>query len=382
MAKLISRLNHVRIQERKVIEEQIKRNNITLRRGRATILDKNTVSVSAADNKQKAITATTIIVATGSRPRRPTDVPFDGSLILDSSDILKIQDIPKSLIIVGAGVIGSEYATIFAALGTKVTLLDKGSRILGFLDSEISDFLLEHAPNRNISYIKDCRDIKIKHENGKAIAQVNDSTQYSADYLLFALGREANIEDLGMESVGINLNAYRYIPVNELYQTSVSNVYAIGDVIGWPSLAATSILQGRVAALNALNKKDANLPKLFPYGIYTIPEASYVGMTENEAREKKFNYVIGICNYSELPRGQISGELEGMVKMVVHADTREILGVHIVGSAGTEVIHTAQMAMLSHAKIDVFINNIFNYPTYTEGLKIAALSALNKLERL
>ena len=202
----------------------------------------------------------------------------------------------------------------------------------------------------------------------------------SADCLFFALGREANTASLAIENAGIRLNDYHYIEVNDLYQTSTPNIYAVGDVIGWPSLAATSIVQGRLAALNALKIRVESFPKIFPFGIYTIPEISYVGITEEEAIERAYKIVVGICRYSELPRGQISGECEGMLKMIVHKDTREILGVHILGGGATEVIHIAQMALIYNAKIDIFIDNIFNYPTYSEALKIAALSASNKIQ--
>jgi NAD(P) transhydrogenase len=283
------------------------------------------------------------------------------------------------MIILGGGVIGSEYATIFAALGVKVTLFDKGDRLLKFLDHEIIEELKKNFPKGNVNYINRCGDFTIARTNGGASVTLENGSRYEAECLFFALGREANTESLTIKNAGIKLNKYHYIEVNELYQTSTSNIYAVGDVIGWPSLAATSIAQGRLAALNALKTRVQTFPIIFPFGIYTIPEISYVGMTEEEARAKDFKIVIGRCMYHELPRGQISGESEGMLKMIVHKDTREILGVHILGGGATEVIHTAQMALFHNAKIDIFIDNIFNYPTYSEALKIAALSASNKM---
>jgi NAD(P) transhydrogenase len=288
-----------------------------------------------------------------------------------------LAQIPKSLIILGGGVIGSEYATIFAALGVKVTLLDRGSRLLKFLDHEIIDQLVQNFPRDNINYISNCGDFVIEKIDKTAKVSLHDGRVYEADCLFFALGREANAVGLNIEKAGVMQNEYHYVEVNELYQTTAKNIYAVGDVIGWPSLAATSIVQGRLAALNSLRKRVESFPTIFPFGIYTIPEISYIGITEQEAIERDYKIVIGRCMYHELPRGQISGECEGMLKMIVHRDTREILGVHIIGGGATEIIHIAQMALCYNAKIDIFIDNIFNYPTYSEALKIAALSASN-----
>lgn len=261
-------------------------------------------------------------------------------------------------------------------------MLDRGPRLLKFLDGEISRELQSHFPNDNIEYINDCGDYQIATEGDKAIIKLDNGATHVADTLFFALGREANTKGLLIERAGLELNEYHYIKVNDLYQSSVPHIYAVGDVIGWPSLAATSIIQGRLAALNALQKRIDSFPRIFPIGIYTIPEISYVGITEEEAQEKNYKYVVGRCYYDELPRGQISGESDGMLKMIVHRDTREILGVHIIGGGATEIIHIALMALCHNAKIDLFVENIFNYPTYSEALKIAALSALNQIEHV
>lgn len=381
MDRLKKRLQYVRMKEHAIIDSQLERNNIQLIRGTASFVDNNTLELlQVGREKPILVRADFIIIATGSRPRNPPEVPFDGERIVDSRSILDISRIPESMIILGGGVIGSEYATIFAALGVKVTLLDKGSRLLQFIDWEITDQLQQHFPNGSVDIIHNVGNFDIATEGNKARIRLEDGTAFWADTLFFALGREANVKGLHLEQTDVVLNQNHYISVNDLYQTSVDHIFAVGDVVGWPSLAATSIIQGRLAALHAMQRRSEGFPNIFPIGIYTIPEISYVGMTEEEVKQRDFKYVVGRCYYEELPRGQISGESEGMLKMIVHKDTREILGVHIFGGGATEIIHIALMALYHNAKIDLFIENIFNYPTYSEALKIAALSALNQIE--
>lgn len=380
MERLKQRLYNVRQQEHSIIGSQLERNGIEIIRGNASFIDPHTLKIDKIEGDEElTVRGEKIIIATGSQPRNPSNVPFDHETIVDSTSILNISHIPKSLIILGGGVIGSEYATIFAALGVKVTLYDRGERLLKFLDHEISEELQKHFPKDNVKYINSCGDIKIEKVENGARATLADGTTSTAECLFFALGREANTASLSIENANIKLSQYHYIETNELYQTSTPHIYAVGDVIGWPSLAATSIVQGRLAALNALKSRVESFPTIFPFGIYTIPEISYVGITEEEAIELDYKVVVGKCMYYELPRGQISGESEGMLKMIVHKDTREILGVHIIGGGATEIIHIAQMALFHNAKVDIFIDNIFNYPTYSESLKIAALSASNQI---
>ncbi len=382
MEKLKQRLNHVRMEEHAIINAQLERNGIDILRGNASFLSPGVVSVAViGEQDETRLEGERIIIATGSRPRNPPDIPFDHETIVDSKSVLGMHQIPKEMIILGGGVIGSEYATIFAALGVKVTLLDKGERLLKYLDYEITGELMKNFPRGNVNYISSCGDFSVEKIDRGARVKLDDGRSFEAECLFFALGREANTKSLAIEKAGIKLNQYRYIEINELYQTSIPHIYAVGDVVGWPSLAATSIVQGRIAALNALRIRRESFPKIFPIGIYTIPEISYVGITEEEARGRGYKITIGTCKYDELPRGQISGEREGLLKMIVHSDTREILGVHILGGGATEVIHIAQMALLHNAKIDLFIENIFNYPTYSEALKIAALSAADQIEQ-
>ena len=380
MEKLKERLHAVRLGEQAVITCQLERNGIDIIRGTAGFIDDRTIGVKRTPGGEEIVVrGERIVIATGSHPRNPQNVPFDHRSIVDSTSILGIHRLPETMIILGGGVIGSEYATVFAALGVKVTLLDRGDRPLKFLDAEIAGELQNHFPGGNINYIGNCGDFRIERGDDGPTLTLADGRVFTTGCLFFALGREANTQGLAIERAGITLNEHRYIAVNELYQTAVPHIYAVGDVIGWPSLASTSIAQGRLAALNALKTRVESFPKTFPFGIYTIPEISYVGITEEEARERGYRIVVGRCRYHELPRGQISGDCEGLLKMIVHRDTREILGVHIIGGGATEIIHIAQVALIYNAKIDLFIDNIFNFPTYSEALKIAALSAHNRI---
>ncbi len=379
MDQLRERLNFVRLQEHRIIRNQLAKNHVRLIGGKASFISHNRIRIIDHSGNETTAEGRYIIVATGSVARRPSDIVFDDEYILDSKSLLDLREIPRSLTIVGGGVIGSEYATIFAALGVKVILLDKGDRLLKFLDEEISGHLKKHFPYSKVQYIPGTGFGQITRKNGEVIVTLDNGMTLSSDRLLFALGRQSNTDGLGLDKVGIPLNEYTYIPVNELFQTTSPNIYAVGDVIGWPSLAATSITQGRLAVLHALKKKTSHFPDRFPFGIYTIPEISYIGLTEEQAAEEKMSYIVGRSDYSELPRGQISGDTSGILKLIVHGETREILGAHIIGPAATEIIHIAQMAMQHNGKIEMFTENIFNYPTYSESFKYAALDALNKI---
>lgn len=381
MEKLKQRLYKVRMEEHAIINGQLERNGVDIMRGHARFLDSHTLVVRHLEvDREVRVRGERFIIATGSQPRNPVDIPFDHETIVDSTSVLTLKQLPATMIILGGGVIGSEYATIFAALGIKVTLLDRGPLLLKFLDHEIVEQLKNNFPRGNIHYVSNCGQFSIERVDSAVRVTLDDGQRFTAECLFSALGREANTAGLAIEKAGVHMNPYRYIEVNELFQTANRNIYAVGDVIGWPSLAATAIVQGRLAALIGLKTRVESFPKIFPIGIYTIPEISYVGITEEEARAKDYKIVVGRCMYHELPRGQISGESEGMLKMIVHGDTREILGVHILGGGATEVVHIAQMALFHNAKIDLFIDNIFNYPTYSEALKIAALSASNQLQ--
>ncbi len=381
MKSLKDRLHHVRAEEHRIIERQFEKHRIRLFYGTASFLSSNRIQVQPVSGESFILEGRYIIIATGSRPRHPGDIDFDGTHILDSKTLLDLEAIPRSLAIVGGGVIGTEYATIFAALGVDVFLIDKGDRLLKFLDAEIGEYLKNHFPDNRVTYIPNRGYVTIYKHQDRVRLIMDDQQAIECDRLLFALGRISNTDALNLTQAGVTLNEYRYIQVNELFQTSVPTIYAVGDVIGWPSLAATAITQGRLAVLQALRKKHAFFPELFPFGIYTIPEISYIGITEEQARAENMHYVVGRSHYEELPRGQISGETQGLLKLIIHGDTREILGAHIIGPGATEIIHTAQIAIQHHAKADLFAENIFNYPTYSEAFKIAALEAVNRIHQ-
>ena len=380
MERLRNRLNQVRAQEHTIIKSQLARNGVSLFYGLAELIDAHTVTIKTPEGGIETFSSEFIIIASGSTPAKPSDEDFQQDFVLDSTTLLNMEEIPESLTIIGGGVIGTEYATIFGTLGVKVNLLDRGDRFLKFLDGELIEYLKRHFPTLNVRYFPKIGNMKIRKSGDTMRVTLEDGTSVESNAILCAFGRKAFYQGLGLNTVGIRLNPWEYIEVNDLYQTAIPNIYAVGDVIGWPSLASSSIAQGGLAVKYALKiKQFSHFPEIFPFGIYTIPEISYIGLTEEEATEKKIHYVTGRSFYNELPRGLISGDLMGLCKILVHSETREILGVHILGHGATEVIHTAQMAIQHHGKINVFTENIFNYPTYSEALRIAALDANNKL---
>jgi NAD(P) transhydrogenase len=321
-----------------------------------------------------------ILIATGSKPRNPIYVPFDDQVILDSTRLLSIDKVPKSMLVLGGGIIGSEYASFFAALGTEVTLIDKKAHILPYLDNEIGHHLqmaltgigLKFLPNREIETIE-----KVGEQG---VVKLKDGSQLSADVVLYALGRVADVDALHIENIGIELTPDGYIPVNSLFQTAVPNIYAVGDVIGSPALASTSMEQGRLAARHAFGAIVHHFPVFYPIGIYTIPEISSCGYTEEELKALGYHYEVGRAYYYEIARSHIAGAQPGMFKILFHAETLEILGIHIIGRTATELIHIGQVAMTFHAHLDYFIEQVFNYPTYSEGYRIAALNGINKIK--
>jgi NAD(P) transhydrogenase len=381
MENLRARLNRVRTVEHDIIRDQLARNDVDLVYATAKIMAPHEVQLAYHDGTTDTVEADFIVVASGSRPKPDEDVQIDHERILDSTSLLTMDEIPEKLTIIGGGIIGTEYATIFGALGVQVSLIDKGKRFLKFLDNGIATQLEDNFSKINIAYLPNAKNISVERIGNVVRTKLAGRTDaIDSDVLLYAVGRISNTLGLGLEATGIELNQWHYIQVNNLYQTTVPNIYAVGDVIGWPSLASTSIVQGRLAVLNALKREHGPFPDVFPFGVYTIPEISYVGLTEEEALAKGFNYVVGLSHYRELPRGQISGDTHGLLKMIVHAETEEVLGVHVIGQAATEIIHTAAIAMQHNAKARTFTENIFNFPTYSEALKIAAFNAINVIK--
>lgn len=380
---LNARLQRVVEGEKELVLRQLRKNGIGVVCGVARFEDPYTISVSDQDGKVRyMIRSQHIIIAAGSRPRNPKDVPFDGKVILDSTTLLQIREVPKSMLVLGGGVIGSEYASFFAALGTEVTVLDRRENMLPMLDTEIGVHLQTALMDIGLKFRGNKELEQISKVDGRAHVACKDGTSFSADILLYALGRTANVDDLHIENAGIKTDAKGYVIVNALFQTNVSHIYAVGDVIGGPSLASTSMEQGRLAARHAFGAEIHYFPTFYPVGIYTIPEISSCGYTEDALKALGFHYEIGRAYYYEIARSHIAGDNigVGMFKLLFHAETLEILGVHVIGRGATEVIHIGQVAASFNAKIDYFIDQIFNYPTYAEGYRIAALNGINKIK--
>lgn len=376
------RLYQVVDEERRLIYRQLKKNDIQLIYGAARF--ENPHMVIIVDQEYRLtyqIRADVFIIATGSVPRNPINVPFDDDVILDSTRLLKIHKVPKSLIVLGGGIIGSEYASFFAALGTEVTIVDRKDRILPLLDAEIGTILQTSLTELGMKFKGGKEPLEIQRVNNRGFVKFKDGTSMTGDVLLYALGRSANVEGLHIENAGLNVDEKGYIPVNALFQTTCPHIYAVGDVIGGPCLASTSMEQGRLAARHAAGAQTHYFPALFPVGIYTIPEISSCGYTEDELKRLGFRYEVGRAYYYEIARSHIVGSNIGMFKILFHTETLEILGVHVIGRGATEVIHIGLLAISYNAKIDYFIDQIFNYPTYAEGYRIAALNGLNKIKR-
>jgi NAD(P) transhydrogenase len=381
LPQLTKRLHKVIEEERSTVYRQLKKNGINLINGTARF--ENPHMLVVVDDEYRMlyqIKTEFVIIATGSKPRNPTNVPFDQDVILDSTRLLGIEKVPKSMIVLGGGIIGSEYASFFAALGTEVTIIDKKDHILPLLDPEIGIVLQTALTDLGLKFIGNKEPDIIERHGDKAYVKCKDGTELNADTLLYALGRTAYVDSLHIENAGLTVNEKGYIPVNALFQTDKANIYAVGDVIGGPCLASTSMEQGRLAARHAFGAHHSLFPALYPIGIYTIPEISSCGYTEDDLREMGFRYEVGRAYYYEIARSHIVGSNTGMFKILFHSETLEILGIHIIGRSATEVIHIGQVAMSFNAKVDYFIDQVFNYPTYAEGYRIAALNGYNKIK--
>jgi len=375
------RLYKVIEEERNLICRQFKRNGIRLIQGNAQFENPYLVLIKDdAGSITHQIKSDRFIIATGSNPRNPNNVPFDPDVILDSTSLLGLREVPKTMLVLGGGIIGSEYASFFAALGAEVTVIDKKEHMLPMLDSEIGIHLQTALTDIGLKFIGKKEPDQITRVGNRAHVTFKDGTSLDADVLLYALGRVANVSGLNIEKAGLSVNERGYIPVNILFQTLQPHIYAVGDVIGGPCLASTSMEQGRLAGLHACGVQTKTFPTFYPIGIYTIPEISSCGFTEDELKSLGFHYEVGRAYYYEIARSHIVGSNTGLFKILFHAETMEILGVHVIGSGATEVIHIGQMAIIFRSKIDFFIDHIFNYPTFAEGYRIAALNGFNKIK--
>jgi len=384
MQDLLHRVDTVIKHEIDVTRAQLLRNRVEVISAAASFVDAHTLRLDYAEGGgQRQATARQIIIATGTETTRDEHIPFDGKRVLTSDDILVLDELPRTLTVVGAGVIGGEYASMFAALGVRVTLVDKRSRLLPFVDGEIIDTLAYHLRenrvtlrlNESVAAVE-----LIEDDSGERVRILLDSgKQIVTDMVLYSIGRTGNTAKLNLESAGLVTDERGRIPVNEHYQTKVETIYAVGDVIGFPSLASTSMEQGRLAACHAFGVATTSVPELFPYGIYTIPEISMVGRNEEELTLAGIPYEVGKARYREIARGQIVGDTTGLLKLLFHMETRQLLGVHIIGEGASELIHIGQAVMAFGGKVDYFVNTVFNYPTLAECYKTAAFDGVNRL---
>jgi NAD(P) transhydrogenase len=377
--ELLDRSARVVAAETAVVREQFRRNRVGLLPGDAQFVDANTVHI---DGRDEPIRAAKIIVAVGTRPARPPSVAFDDRTIIDSDGLLKLERrVPRTMIIVGAGVIGVEYASMFGALGTKVTVVDKRERVLSFLDGEIGEafqYLLRRA---NVTFRLresvagvECSDngARIRLESGKTL---------TSETVLYAVGRQGDTDKLGLDAAGLDVDRRGRIAVDEQHRTAVPHIFAVGDVSGG-GLAATAMEQGRIAALHAFDQPVEQLPELVPTGVYAIPEIGMIGRTEEDLTDAAVPYVAGVARYRELARGLMSGDEDGMLKLLVSTEDRSVLGVHAIGTSATDLVHIGQAVMGGSAGVDFLVTAVFNYPTFAESYKVAALDAVNRINAM
>lgn len=384
MQDLLVRTDKVIQHEIDVTRHQLMRNGVEVISATASFSGSDTLRLDHVDGgTSRTIRAQSIVIACGTQTPRDGHIPFDGTHIFTSDDVLKLDRLPRTLAVVGAGVIGCEYASIFAALGVRVTLIDKRSRLLPFVDEEIADTLCYHLrENRaTLRLGESVHNLEMtENETGPRVRlHMNSGKTVIADKALYSVGRTGATATLKLENAGLSTDDRGRLVVDEQFRTSVPHIYAVGDVIGFPSLASTSMEQGRLSVCHHFGIKAHSVPELFPYGIYSVPEISMVGRTEQELTDEGVAYEIGKAHYREIARGQIIGDVTGLLKLIFHSETRKLLGVHIIGDGASELIHIGQAVLSFEGTIDYFINTVFNYPTLAECYKVAAFDGINRL---
>ena len=382
MADLAFRVQAVIKTEVDVTEAQLSRNGIDVLHGIARFVDANHVRVEGPQ-ADMTLQSDRIIIAVGTRPACSPKVPINGTTIVNSDQVLDLPNLPRTLIVVGGGVVGVEYACMFAILGVRVTLIEKRARLLEFADQEIVEALSYHLRDSRVTLrLGEEVDSVEELPDATVIANLQSKKRVSGDALLYAVGRQGNIDDLNLAAAGLEADSRGRIPVDENYQTKVPHIFAVGDVVGFPSLASVSMEQGRIAAARAFDDHAiSSNPSLYPYGIYTIPEISFIGKTEEQLTDEDVPYEVGMAYYRETARGQIRGDTTGRLKLVFHRDTRKVLGVHIIGEGASELVHIGQAVMTLGGTVDYFIDTVFNYPTLAECYKVAAFNGLGRLHR-
>jgi NAD(P) transhydrogenase len=384
MSDLLARCDHVMRNEIDVVRSQLERNGVDVIAGDATFVDPHTLRIaSAARNAYREITAARVVIACGTIPADPPDRDAGTAAILTSDEVLRLDEIPRSLAVVGAGVIGVEYAAIFAALGVKVTLIDARDELLPFVDREMTQALTYHLRDRGVVFrLGERVERMTPDEAGLVHVFLGSGKQIVAEKVLYSIGRIGATGSLQLEQAGLATDGRGRVKVNDFYQTDVPHIYAAGDVIGFPSLASTSMEQGRLAACHALGVRAVSNPEHFPYGIYAVPEISMVGPTEEQLTEEGIPYEAGVAHYREIARGQLVGDVSGTLKLLFHQGSGELLGAHIIGDGAAELIHIGQTVLAFKGTVDYFVNTVFNYPTLAECYKVAAFDAVNRMNAL
>jgi NAD(P) transhydrogenase len=382
MADLAFRVQAVIKTEVDVTEAQLSRNGIDVVHGIASFIDATHVHV-AGPQTETTLEADHIVIAVGTKPASSPKVPVNGRTIVNSDQILGLDSLPHSLIVVGGGVVGVEYTCMFAVLGVRVTLIEKRDRLLEFADREIIEALSYHLRDARVT-LRLGEEVESVEEPspGTVVANLESKKKVSGDALLYAVGRQGNVDDLNLAAAGLEADNRGRIAVDEHYQTKVEHIFAAGDVVGFPALASVSMEQGRIAAARAFNDKAATSnPGFYPYGIYTIPEISFIGKTEEQLTDEDAPYEVGMAYYREVARGQIRGDTTGRLKLIFNRETRKVLGVHIIGEDATELVHIGQAVMTLGGTVDYFIDTVFNYPTLAECYKVAAFNGLGRLRQ-
>ena len=382
MGDLGFRVQHVIKTETDITQAQLSRNGIEVIYGTARFADPTHLRVENSRGVSD-YEAGVIIIGTGTKPAVSAKVPINGSTIINSDQILQMPEIPKTMIVVGGGVIGVEYTCMFAALGVRVILVEKRPRLLEFADAEMIEALSYHLRDHRVT-MRLNEEVESVEETptGGVVANLMSKKKISGDALLYAVGRQGNVEELDLPAAGLEADSRGRIPVDACYRTKQPHIFAVGDVIGFPSLASVSMEQGRIAAAQAFGLPVHSNPATYPYGIYTIPEISFIGKTEEQLTNEDVPYEVGVAYYREIARGQIRGDTTGRLKLIFHRETREILGVHIIGEGAAELLHIGQAVMILKGTADYFVETVFNYPTLAECYKAAAFNGLNKLTRL
>ncbi len=383
VADLLSRTTHVIGREIQVVRAQLLRNRIDILTGTARFLEEHTIAVDdPVRHERTTVRGDKVVIATGTSPARPDNVQFDERRVLDSDGILNLEVIPTSMVVVGAGVIGIEYASMFAALGTRVTVVEKRESMLDFCDSEIVESLKFHLRDLSVTFRFGEEVTEVAVGSHGTVTTLASGKRIPAETVMYSAGRQGMTDELDLPAAGLAADRRGRIVVDEHYRTSVEHIYAVGDVIGFPALAATSMDQGRLAAYDAFDQPSAGMSDLQPIGIYSIPEVSYVGRTEVELTQSSVPYEVGTSRYRELARGQIAGDSYGMLKLLVSTVDRTLLGVHIFGTSATDLVHIGQAVMGCGGTVDYLVDAVFNYPTLSEAYKVAALDATNKIRAL